>query len=267
MAFLTVDFIEGNFDLRKTSISALFISPLNSSEIVKKTMEYVESVLKGEGTGHDWWHVYRVYTMATHIAKEESAENLLVVQLAALLHDVADWKFHDGDETAGPTNARAWLEMQRVEAPIIDHVCSIIKTMSFKGAKVKIDMPTLEGKIVQDADRLDAMGAIGIGRTFAYGGHVGRPLHDPNISPTLHSSSEEYKKHQGTTMNHFHEKLLLLKDLMNTETAKKIAGHRHKVMQTFVNEFLAEWDCDFKPSHLPDISIADSSTGARTEFA
>lgn len=222
------------------------IAPKNADDIIKKTQYYVEETLKTDCTGHDWWHIHRVYNVATYICQKESG-NLLVIQLAALLHDIADWKFHGGNEKAGPEKARSWLNKLDVEISIIDHVCHIIETMSFKGANVQSIMPTLEGKIVQDADRLDALGAIGIARTFAYGGFVGRPLYDPDIKPLLHNSFEEYKKHQGTTLNHFFEKLLLLQAIMNTQTAKQIAKKRHQFMQNYVDEFLGEWNFENNP--------------------
>ena len=162
--------------------------------------------------------------------------------MAALLHDIADWKFYGGDEDAGPKAAREWLEQQGVDEEIIVHVCEIIKHLSFKGAGVKSQMKTKEGMIVQDADKLDAIGAIGIARTFAYGGHANRALYDPDIKPEYHTSFEAYKNNQGHTINHFYEKLLLLKDLMNTQAAKKVAEDRHKYMEEFLNRFYAEWD-------------------------
>ncbi|MBA3064551.1 HD domain-containing protein, partial [Candidatus Woesearchaeota archaeon] len=188
---------------------------MNQNEIIKRTADYVKSKLDGEGSGHDWWHIYRVWKTAIEIGKKESAD-LFVVQLAALLHDIADWKFHSGDDSVGPKLAREWLEKLDVDENIISHVCKIIKQVSFKGAGVKSKIKTKEGMVVQDADRLDALGAIGIARAFAYCGHKGREIYNPDIKPEKHESFEQYKKSKGTTINHFYEKLLLLKDLMNT---------------------------------------------------
>ena len=209
-------------------------------EVVQKTEAFVKDRLEGDGTGHDWWHIHRVRNTALSIAQEEHADSY-IVELAALLHDIADHKFHDGDETVGPMVARDWLNSLNVDDKTIDHVCEIIADLSFKGANVPTPMPTLEGKIVQDADRLDAMGAIGIARAFAYGGNKNRELHNPMVKPTLHNSFEEYKKDTGPTINHFYEKLFLLKDLMNTESGKKKAEDRHKYMQEYVKRFLNEW--------------------------
>jgi len=167
---------------------------------------------------------------------------MFIVELAALLHDIADWKFHSGDQSVGPKKAREWLESQGVDEQIIFQVCEIIANMSYKGAKVENKIKTLEGKIVQDADRLDAIGAIGIGRAFAYGGHKNRALHDPGVKPEIHQTAEHYHNSNGTTINHFYEKLFLLKDLMNTKTGKNMAEHRHKFTEEFLKEFLDEWD-------------------------
>lgn len=208
-------------------------------DIIQLTTQYVKETLAQDSSGHDWQHIERVWKMARYLATEEKVD-ILVVELAALLHDIADWKFHDGDEEIGPRTARIWLEKLSLSQEQTDHVCNIIKNLSFKGAKVKCEMPSIEGKIVQDADRLDALGAIGIARTFAYGGHKGRPFYDFTTKPTLHNSFEEYKKAQSNTLNHFYEKLLLLKDLINTPTAKKIAEQRHQIMEKFLQDFLSE---------------------------
>lgn len=209
--------------------------------IIQRVAAQVEGQLSGEGSGHDWWHIVRVWNMAKRLALNESAD-LFVVELAALLHDIADWKFHDGDDTVGPKVARQILEQHAVSSEVAEHVCEIIATLSFKGAAVKTEMRTLEGKIVQDADRLDAIGAVGIARVFAYGGHKGQPLHDPQLAPTLHQSKEAYFKSTGTSVNHFYEKLLLLKERMNTKTAKEIAEGRHIVMESYLKRFFQEWD-------------------------
>jgi uncharacterized protein len=208
--------------------------------LLRDTEAYVRRTLHGDGTGHDWWHVHRVRATAMRLAAEEGADPV-VVELAALLHDIADHKFHGGDETAGPRAARAWLE-GRVEAETTDHVCEIIASLSFKGAGVPTPMRTVEGAVVQDADRLDALGAIGIARAFAYGGAKGRPLHDPDVSPEAHDSFEAYKRTGGPTLNHFHEKLFLLRDRMNTASARRVADERHRFMEAYVARFLAEWD-------------------------
>ncbi len=210
------------------------------NDIVEQTREHVREALEKEGSGHDYWHVYRVWKMARRIAIEEKAD-MLVVELAALLHDIADWKFHGGDESAGPKIAREFLE-GKADNGVIEHVCEIIGTSSFKGAGVKDSMRTKEGMIVQDADRLDAIGAIGIGRTFAYSGNKNRPMHDPDVKPKLHASKEEYFNSNSSTINHFHEKLLLLKDRMNTKTARKIAEGRHAFMEEFLERFHREWE-------------------------
>lgn len=214
---------------------------MNSVSIVAATEEYVQKKLSGEGSGHDWWHVLRVWNNAKTIAKKENAD-LFVVDLAALLHDIGDHKFHNGDETVGPRLAREWLEQQQVEEKTIEHVCSIIRDLSFKGAGTSSDMPTLEGKVVQDADRLDAIGAMGIARAFAYGGHKNREMYNPSIKPVLHESFEAYKSSTAPTINHFYEKLLLLKDRMHTETARQMAAQRHQYMEDFLNQFYAEWN-------------------------
>ena len=209
--------------------------------IVDQTAEFIKSELAGEGSGHDWWHVYRVWKNALHIAGNEEVD-MFVVELAALLHDIADWKFHDGNEEIGPQLAGEWLESMKVDQQVISHVCQIIQDISFKGAGVATVMKTKEGMIVQDADRLDAMGAIGIIRSFAYGGNKGREMYNPELKPEKHDSFEQYKSSQGSSINHFYEKLLLLKDLMNTSTAKIIAEKRHKVMEDFLAEFFMEWE-------------------------
>lgn len=197
--------------------------------------------LDGEGTGHDWWHVERVRRLALRIAKEEGA-NLVIVELGALLHDVADHKFHDGDETAGPNASREWLCRYGVDPEIVEAVVGIVQQVSFKGAGVPDRVSSLEGKVVQDADRLDALGAIGIARTFAYGGFRKQTLWDPDVPPVLHASFDAYKKSSSPTINHFYEKLLLLKDRMHTRTGKRLAEARHALMERFLEAFFAEWN-------------------------
>jgi len=209
--------------------------------IIDKTCKFVEDKLSGDGSGHDWWHIFRVWTLAKKIAVEEKAQ-VEIVELGALLHDIADWKFHDGDDSIGPAIAREFLNNQNVEPNVSDSVVEIISTVSYKGAGVATPMKTLEGKIVQDADRLDAIGALGIARTFAYGGYKNRLIYHPDEKPVLHKSYEDYKKNEGHTINHFYEKLLLLKERMNTNTGKRIAEGRHKFMQSFLDQFYKEWD-------------------------
>ena len=214
---------------------------MNKEKIIEQTATYIKSKLSGEGSGHDWWHVYRVWKNAVHIAESEEAD-LFIVELAALLHDIADWKFNDGNDDIGPQMAKEWLERLNVEETVVVHVCSIIHDISFKGAGVATNMKTIEGMIVQDADRLDAMGAIGIGRAFAYGGSKGREMYNPELKPENHNSFEQYKNSKGNSINHFYEKLLLLKELMNTETARKIAEKRHVFMEEYLSEFFLEWE-------------------------
>ena len=209
--------------------------------IIDKTCRFVEEKLAGEGSGHDWWHFYRVWNLAKNIAGKEGA-NLMGVELSALLHDIADWKFHNGDDSIGPKVAEQFLTANHVERRVIDPVIEIIASISYKGAGVPTPMKTLEGKVVQDADRLDAIGALGIARTFAYGGHKNRLIYHPEEKPVLHQSFEDYKKNQGHTINHFYEKLLLLKDRMNTASGKRLAEARHQFMQAYLDQFYKEWD-------------------------
>lgn len=214
---------------------------MSKKEILSKTEAYVRNKLEGEGSGHDWWHIHRVRNTALKLGQEEKAD-LFVVELTALLHDIADHKFHGGDEEIGPATAREWLSNLNTDESVINHVCEIIRDVSFKGAEVETPMKTMEGKVVQDADRLDAIGAIGIARAFAYGGHKGRELHNPNIQPESHDSFDSYKKSAGPTVNHFYEKLFLLKNRMNTASGRKLAEERHEFMKEFVERFLEEWD-------------------------
>ena len=209
--------------------------------LIEHTIAYVKETLQNAEGGHDWFHIERVYKNSLNIAASEEAD-LLVVKLGALLHDIADSKFHDGDDTVGPAKAREFLETQKVSEEIIDHVVKIIENISFKGGNVQQQFRSMELDIVQDADRLDALGAIGIARTFNYGGFKNRPLYDPEIQPNLNMSKEEYKASLAPTINHFYEKLLLLKERMNTATGKKIAEQRHAFMEVFLDQFYAEWD-------------------------
>ena len=215
---------------------------MTNQQIIQKTKDYVEKQFSGEGTGHDWWHMYRVWRLAKHIASQEPKTDMYIVELGALLHDIADWKFNDGDMEAGPKAARKWLKSLNVSEDVIHSVEDIIHNVSFKGAQVKQTMNSLEGQIVSDADKLDAVGAIGIARTFAYGGAHDTPIYDPNIKPVEHRTFEEYKNSKSHTINHFYEKLLLLKDKLYTKTAKEIAKHRHEYMQQYLDEFYKEWE-------------------------
>jgi uncharacterized protein len=210
-------------------------------EVIDNTIRFVKQQLENAEGGHDWFHIERVYKNTLLIAHEEKCD-LEVVKLAALLHDIADSKFHEGDETIGPQLARTFLESQQVPSKTIDHVIAIIENISFKGGNFDQHFHSKELAIVQDADRLDAIGAIGIARTFNYGGFKNRTLYNPEIAPTLSMSKEEYKKSDAPTINHFYEKLLLLKDKMNTETGKKIAKKRHDFMIHFLAQFYAEWN-------------------------
>ena len=201
----------------------------------------IQAHLQDAESGHDWFHVERVWKNAKLIGSQEQVD-MHVVELAALLHDIADWKFHNGDENIGPKTARLFLEKYAVEEDVILHVCEIILTMAYKGAGVSTTMRTKEGEVVQDADRLDAIGAIGIARTFSYGGHKNRLMYDSDHPPVLHQTKEAYINNVSPTINHFYEKLLLLKERMNTQTAKKIAQGRHEYMEGFLKQFFAEWN-------------------------
>ena len=213
---------------------------MNSTDILTATAAHVREKLGGDSSGHDWWHIDRVRRNALTIAREEGAD-LLVTELAALLHDIADWKFHGGDDSVGPRAAREWLIRCEADPALIEHVCEIVATISFKGAGVATEMKTLEGRCVQDGDRLDAIGAVGIARAFAFGGHFGRAMYDPEVPPELHQSFAAYKRKGGPTINHFYEKLLLLKDRMQTGTGRRLAQERHQFMETFLAQFFAEW--------------------------
>lgn len=206
--------------------------------MVNNALEYIKAIFSGDSSGHDYYHTVRVYRIATEIAKQEYAD-VNIVQLAALLHDVDDKKLSP-ETHATKKNAVDFMTANGVDADIINIVCKIIDEVSFAGTDSVVPS-TIEGKCVQDADRLDAIGAIGIARTFAYGGSRGRKIYDPDIKPRIGMSKEEYEKNMNSTsINHFYEKLLLLKDMMNTTAGKKMAEHRQAVMQEFLNEFLAE---------------------------
>lgn len=205
-----------------------------------RTEHYVRAELGSEPTGHDWWHAERVRSLAKRFAVDEGAD-VLVVELAALLHDVADAKFTGSDET-GPRAARDWLGSLPVGSDVVESVATIIERMSYKGALVPEQELSVEGRCVQDADRLDAMGAIGIARTFAYGGFVRRPLHDPDTPAEEHASAQAYRANVGTTINHFQEKLLLIRDRLHTDSARRLAEQRHDFMVRFLEQFHDEWD-------------------------
>ena len=214
---------------------------MKNPQLISNTIAFVKQQLANAEGGHDWFHIERVLKNAENIAKGEDC-NLEIVQLGALLHDIADSKFHNGDETVGPKVAREFLEIQSVDEETIQHVINIIDNISYKGGNFEKKFTSKELDIVQDADRLDALGAIGIARAFNYGGFKNRTLYNPEIAPNLSMSKDEYKKNDSPTLNHFYEKLLLLKDLMNTQTGKQIALERHRYMENFLAQFYAEWD-------------------------
>jgi uncharacterized protein len=216
---------------------------MDPEEILQKAESFVKKSLKGAEGGHDWWHTLRVYQTALMIARGEKADRL-TVGLGALLHDIADAKFHDGDENIGPQITASFLADLQLPETLIEEVVSIVRHSSFKNSLGEEDkIPRSRAlEIVQDADRLDAIGAIGIARAFNYGGFRNRPLYDPEIKPLLQMSKEEYKKAKGPTINHFYEKLLTLKDKMNTDTGKKLAEERHQYMLNFLEQFYREWN-------------------------
>ncbi|UII77452.1 HD domain-containing protein [Flagellimonas sp. HMM57] len=215
---------------------------MKNSELIEATVDFVKQKLHGAEGGHDWFHIERVFNTAKLISSSERVDTL-VVQLAALLHDIADPKFHNGDESVGPRTAREFLESKQVGPEIIEHVVNIIKNLSFKNSLEKQHLfSSKELHVVQDADRLDAIGAVGIARAFNYGGFKNRELYNPSVSPNLNMTKEEYKKSNTPTINHFYEKLLLLKDKMNTETGKKMAEKRHQYMLGFLEQFYSEWN-------------------------
>lgn len=210
--------------------------------LINKTIAFVKNELSYSEGGHDWWHCYRVWKMAQRLAENEQAD-LNVVELAALLHDIADSKFNNGDETIGPQKADDFMKTLNIPKPTRMQVVDIIRHISFK-TKTNASKMSIEFKIVQDADRLDAIGAIGIARAFNYGGYKNRSIYNPDIKPNLNMTKEEYKKNEAPTLNHFYEKLLLLKDLMNTPKAKQIAEERHRFLETFLKQFYREWQTE-----------------------
>ena len=209
--------------------------------VITETVKYVKKELKNAEGGHDWWHIYRVWNLAKTIAKTEES-NIFIIELGALLHDIADSKFNNGNEEIGPKKARAFLTKLKVDEEEITHVENIIANISFKGGKEKQKFNSPELDVIQDADRLDALGAIGIARTFNYGGFKNHKIYDPNIPPNLNMTKEEYKNSTAPTLNHFYEKLLLLKDKMNTKTGKEMAIKRHTFMENYLKEFYNEWE-------------------------
>ena len=214
---------------------------LTNEDQITKTIAFVKQQLANAEGGHDWFHIERVFNNVLLISKTERVDKI-VVSLAALLHDIADSKFHNGDETIGPKIAREFLFNLNVDSAVIEHVINIIENISFKGGNVSRKFHSKELEVVQDADRLDAIGAIGIARCFNYGGFKNRQLYNPDIKPNLKMTKEEYKSSTAPTINHFYEKLLLLKDKMNTKTGLKIALQRHEYMECFLKQFYNEWE-------------------------
>lgn len=213
---------------------------MNNPEIIQKTERFIESEFRSEGSGHDWFHVDRVRKMALRIGEKEGCD-LFIIEMAALLHDLDDWKLV-GSGTLESSKAEKWLDAIGVETAVSNQILQIIDDVSFKGAGIETPVKSIEAAIVQDADRLDAIGAIGIARTFTYGGHKNRLIHDPSILPVMHNSFQEYKSSMAPTINHFYEKLLLLKDRMNTRTARIIAEQRHQFMNEYLSQFFDEWE-------------------------
>lgn len=217
------------------------MATIDKTEIINQTSGFVKNELTGAEGGHDWWHIERVWKLSKHIAQTEECD-LFIVELGALLHDIADSKFHGGDEDVGPRKAGKFLNSLSVDQITIDHVLQIISNISFKGGRVQQKFRSPELDVVQDADRLDAIGAIGIARTFNYGGHKNREIYNPQIPPDLNMTKEQYKNSTAPTLNHFYEKLLLLKNRMNTETGRRMAQQRHEYMEQFLREFYDEWN-------------------------
>lgn len=212
-----------------------------NSDLINKTILFVKAKLENAEGGHDWFHIERVFRNSVLLSKNEVCD-ATVVKLGALLHDIADSKFHNGDESIGPKIAREFLASENVDQDTIDHVVNIIDNISYKGGNFEKNFSSIELDIVQDADRLDAIGAIGIARAFNYGGFKNRTLYDPKIAPNTRMTKEEYKNSDSPTINHFYEKLFLLKDKMNTESGKQIAQERHRYMEGFISQFYAEWE-------------------------
>jgi uncharacterized protein len=220
---------------------------MTNTAIVEETIAFVKETLQGAEGGHDWFHIQRVFKISLLIAKNQEDIDVLVVSLGALLHDIADAKFHDGDETVGPKLAKQFLSSLHIDKKVINHVVKIIENISFKKSFEKggKKFNSIELQVIQDADMLDAIGAIGIARTFNYGGFKNRELYNPDIAPNLNMTKEEYKKSSAPTINHFYEKLLLLKDKMNTKTGKVLAEERHQFMLNYLEQFYKEWNSQF----------------------
>lgn len=214
---------------------------LSNKDIINQTVQFVKESLQGAESGHDWWHIERVWNNAKLILKSEDVDPF-IVEMAALLHDIADSKFHNGDEEIGPNKAGEYLKSIGVEENQIIHIQEIIRNMSYKASLGTLNFTSKEMEVVQDADRLDAIGAIGIARAFTYGGFKNRELYNPAIPPDLTMTKEEYKNSNAPTINHFYEKLLLLKDKMNTQTGLRIAEERHQFMQNYLEQFYNEWN-------------------------
>jgi len=214
---------------------------MTKDQILANAKLKITEVLGNDTSGHDLWHIKRVAALAKTICAEEGGD-LFIIELAAWLHDIADHKYHGGDETVGAREARKWMESQNLSEEKISSVVTIIKEISFKGAQVNTPMSSIEGKVVQDADRLDAIGAIGVARTFAYGGSKHHAMYEPDIKPVNHTSFDKYKRSKAPVINHFYEKLLLLKNLMNTKTGKQMADDRHRFMKDFLDQFYKEWN-------------------------
>ena len=211
-------------------------------QLIAKTADFMKSKFAKDPTGHDWWHLYRVWQLAKHIASKEEGADMLVVELSALLHDIEDHKIHGGNSEVGAIAARKWLQKNRANATTTAHVENIVRHISFKSANAKNQLDTLEGWIVHDADKLDAMGAIGIARVLAFGGAHGRLIYSPDIPLIKDYTFEKTNVSNSTAIHHFYEKLLLLKDRMYTKTGRQMAIHRHKYMEEYLEEFYAEWD-------------------------
>jgi uncharacterized protein len=214
---------------------------MTETEIIHQTISFVKQTLQDAEGGHDWWHIERVHNNTKAIAATEPV-NMFIAELGALLHDIADSKFHEGDENIGPQKATAFLRSLSVDEAVIDHVVNIIRNISFKGGNASTTFSSAELEVVQDADRLDAIGAIGIARAFNYGGFKNREIYNPFIEPNLNMDKETYKKSNAPTINHFYEKLLLLKNRMNTATGKKMAAERHAFMEKYLEQFYEEWN-------------------------
>lgn len=217
---------------------------MSKKEIIKKTADYVRKKLEGESSGHDWWHTWRVWQMAKRLAKEERAD-MFIVELAALLHDIEDWKYHGGSEEKNIKAIKAWLRKQKIPSEMIHRICSVVEDAVFRGEKNRKKIRSKEGAILSDADQLDAIGAVGIARGFMFAGSFRLPMHDPNIKPLRNMTEKQYKNFRRPTytqINHFYEKLLLQKDLVNTKTGKNIAATRHDFMKDYLDRFYKEWE-------------------------